>query len=60
MVIDDETTQRMYFRYYDPRALRKIWPVLSRMQADEMLGEIGCFIVEGEGLQALRLGGGGA
>jgi hypothetical protein len=60
MVIDDETTQRMYFRYYDPRALRKIWPVFSRMQADEMLGEIGCFIVEGEGLQALRLGGGGA
>ncbi len=60
MVIDDETTQKMYFRYYDPRALRLIWPAFSRMQVDEMLGEIGCLVVEGETGEVLRLAGGGA
>jgi hypothetical protein len=55
MIIDDETTRRLYFRYYDPRALRLYWPTCSRLQKAEMLGEIGCFLVEGPSGEVLRL-----
>ncbi len=56
LVLDDETTQRLYFRYYDPRVLARYWPTCSPLQAAEILGEIGCFLLEGEASEVLRLG----
>lgn len=56
LVLDDETTQRLYFRYYDPRVLARYWPTCSPLQAAEILGDIGCFLVEGEAAEVVRLG----
>ena len=54
MVVDDETTRRMYFRFYDPRVLRDFLPTCSVLQTEELFGEIGCFLVEGDRADVVR------
>jgi hypothetical protein len=48
MVHDDETNQKMYFRFYDPTVLRAFLPACSAQETAEIFGEIGGFLVEGE------------
>jgi Domain of unknown function (DUF4123)/Inner membrane component of T3SS, cytoplasmic domain len=50
LIVAAETTdKRFYFRYYDPRALREILPLLTVRQADEIFADvIDGFLAEGE------------
>lgn len=48
MVKDAETGQLMYFRFYDPRVLRDFLPLTTAQQTEDLFGEIGSFLVEGE------------
>lgn len=50
-----ETGERVYFRFYDPRALRRFVPTCSRRQEEELFGDIEGFIVEGERGELCRL-----
>jgi len=38
----------LYFRFYDPGALRDFWPSCSRRQLTELVGPLRAFLVEGE------------
>lgn len=59
IVSDEETGKRLYFRFYDPRVLPSFLRSCSVRQRSEIVGtEIGGFLVEGEGGEVLRLGGG--
>ena len=42
----DET--EVYFRYYDPRVLREILPILDAQQLEQFSGPIDCFLMEDE------------
>jgi hypothetical protein len=44
----EKRPQRAYFRFYDPRVLRVLLPIINSRQAAELFGEIGCYLVEGE------------
>ena len=49
IVAAETTNKRFYFRYYDPRALREILPLLTVRQADEIFADvIDGFLAEGE------------
>ncbi len=55
VVEEDDTRERLYFRYYDPGALRDVWPTCSRRQRDELLGPLRAFVLEGPKGEILRL-----
>jgi hypothetical protein len=55
MVEDDETGERLYFRFYDPGVLREFWRTCSRRQVEELIGPLRAFLVEGERGEVLRL-----
>jgi pSer/pThr/pTyr-binding forkhead associated (FHA) protein len=55
MVEDDETGEKLYFRFYDPGVLRVFWPSCSRRQRADLLGPLRAFLVEGEHGEVLRL-----
>ncbi len=40
IVAEESTDKRLYFRYYDPRALREILPILTVRQADVIYGDV--------------------
>jgi hypothetical protein len=46
MVDDEETGERLYFRFYDPEVLRVVLPTLSLRQATELWGDIDAFLFE--------------
>ena len=48
MVEDEETAERMYFRFYDPAVLRVFLPTCTMRQGMTFFGEIGRFYLEGE------------
>jgi hypothetical protein len=48
MVEDDETRERLYFRFYDPRVLREVLPIATVRQEDEIFEGIDSFLCEGE------------
>ncbi len=48
MVDDEESAERLYFRFYDPAVLRVFLPTCSPRQAASFFGSIGRFYVEGE------------
>jgi hypothetical protein len=50
-----ESGERVYFRYYDPRVLRRFLPTCSPRQEEEIFGDIGTFLVEGERGDVRRL-----
>lgn len=55
MVVDEATTKRMFFRFYDPRVLRLFWPESNARQRSEVIGtEIERFLVEGPSGEVLR------
>lgn len=60
LVEDEARGRRLYFRFYDPRALRVFLPSCSPRQRAEIFGEIGCFLLEGEQGELLRLERGAA
>lgn len=55
VVEEDDTRERLYFRYYDPGALRDVWATCSRRQKDELLGPLRAFLLEGPRGEVLRL-----
>lgn len=54
VVMDEVTNQKVYFRFYDPRALRVFLPVATPRQRADLFAEIASFLVEGEELELLR------
>lgn len=55
MVEDDETGERLYFRFYDPGVLREFWPTCSRRQREDLVGPLRAFLVEGAWGEVQRL-----
>jgi hypothetical protein len=48
IVEEAETAMRMYFRFYDPRALRDFLPLATVRQRADLLEDIDAFLYEGE------------
>lgn len=48
IVKNDDSEERLYFRYYDPRVLRVFFPTCSARQRAELFGEVSRFLLEGE------------
>jgi pSer/pThr/pTyr-binding forkhead associated (FHA) protein len=55
MVHNDQTRERMYFRFYDPRMLRLFLPTCALRQKEQVFGEIEAFLVEGRDGELVRL-----
>ncbi|MEO7595171.1 MAG: DUF4123 domain-containing protein, partial [Byssovorax sp.] len=47
MVANDQTGERMFFRFYDPQMLRLFLPTCAVRQKEQIFGEIGAFLVAG-------------
>ncbi|MFS8066015.1 MAG: DUF4123 domain-containing protein [Byssovorax sp.] len=54
MVELEESGDRMYFRFYDPRTLTTFIPSCSPRQAQEFFGSADSFLLEGEGTALVR------
>ncbi|APR79701.1 Hypothetical protein A7982_05048 [Minicystis rosea] len=54
MVLDESTDTRVYFRFYDPRVLRELAPILTDRQRAQLYGELTAFLMEGDDLEVLR------
>jgi hypothetical protein len=54
MVEEEETRAPLYFRFYDPRALRIFVPTCSVRQLHALFGDIEAFFLEGETGDLLR------
>jgi Domain of unknown function (DUF4123)/Inner membrane component of T3SS, cytoplasmic domain len=54
VVEDDDTGEKYYFRFYDPRTLRAFLPSCTPRQHQDFLGEFSCFLAEGERGELLR------
>jgi hypothetical protein len=55
LVVDDRQGERMYFRFYDPRVLKKVLPVLDASELREFFGPIDRFLVpDGEEVVSYR------
>ncbi|MFO0587886.1 MAG: DUF4123 domain-containing protein [Polyangiaceae bacterium] len=55
LVEEEDTRERLYFRYYDPAALLSVWSTCSRRQKDDLLGPLKAFLIEGPRGEVLRL-----
>ncbi|AKT42615.1 DUF4123 domain-containing protein [Chondromyces crocatus] len=55
MVELDESGQRLYFRFYDPRVMRRFLPTCTPRQEEELFGDILAIFVEGERGEPRRL-----
>jgi hypothetical protein len=55
MVELERTKERVYFRFYDPRVMRAIWPVSWASEKSKLLGACGAILLEGEKLALERL-----
>jgi uncharacterized protein DUF4123/FHA domain-containing protein len=53
LVEDEETTEKVYFRFYDPATLRLFLPTCTPRQESTFFGEIGRFYAEGEAGEVL-------
>ncbi len=58
IVQDEESLERLYFRYYDPRVLREFLPVATRRQRGELLNVFTRVIYEGPAGEVLEVEGG--
>ncbi|WP_438044461.1 DUF4123 domain-containing protein [Sorangium sp. So ce128] len=54
MVEEDETGERLYFRFYDPGVLRAFVPTCTPLQKGDLFGEIREMYMESEDLDVLR------
>jgi hypothetical protein len=59
LVEDEESRQRLYFRFYDPRTLRDFLPLTTPRQESELFGDVRAFLVEGPEGELLRFEPGG-
>jgi hypothetical protein len=57
--VRDEQGRRLYFRYYDPRVLRRYLPTCTADELREVFGPAGCLLAEGEAGQVLSYSPGG-
>ncbi|MFO0758084.1 MAG: DUF4123 domain-containing protein [Byssovorax sp.] len=55
MVHDEETAERMYFRFYDPRVLAAFLDAATPAQKKTLFGEISAFLVETKDRKVRRL-----
>lgn len=55
LVEEEDTRERLYFRYYDPAALLSVWATCSRRQRDDLLGPLSAYLIEGPRGEVLRL-----
>jgi pSer/pThr/pTyr-binding forkhead associated (FHA) protein len=55
MVQEEETAERMYFRFYDPRVLAAFLDCATAPQADAVFGEITAYVVEAADRSVRRL-----
>jgi hypothetical protein len=55
LMVEGDGGEPLYFRFYDPGALRDFWPSCSRRQLAELIGPLRAFLVEGERGEVLRL-----
>lgn len=46
--VEDPESRSLYFRFYDPRVLRRFLPMASGRQSHELFAEVGCYVVEGK------------
>ncbi|MEP7125544.1 MAG: DUF4123 domain-containing protein [Byssovorax sp.] len=53
LVEDEETAERVYFRFYDPATLRLFLPTCTPRQTASFFGEFGRFYAEGEAGEVL-------
>lgn len=51
---DDETGERYFFRFYDPRTLRTLMPTFTPRQRQDFFGEIDAFFAEGKAGELCR------
>ncbi len=54
LVKDEETDERLYFRFYDPVALRAFLPTCTTLQSKDFFAEVDAFLVEGDRGEMLR------
>jgi hypothetical protein len=54
VVTDEETGERMYFRFYDPTILRAYLPAATRPHSDLMFGPVSAYLCEGPAGEVLR------
>ena len=47
LLVKNQAGKRLYFRFYDPRVLRKFLPTCTPEQLKEFFGPIRCFLLEG-------------
>ena len=53
-VVEDETEEKLYFRFYDPRVLRKFMPVATKRQRGELFEIIESFLCEDQSGKLVR------
>lgn len=56
LMVEDETGETLYFRYYDPWVLQRFLPTCTALQKDEFAKNILTFFAEAEDVGMLRLG----
>ncbi|APR86608.1 Hypothetical protein A7982_11957 [Minicystis rosea] len=60
MVEEDDTFEKLYFRFYDPRVLREIMPISTVRQRDEIFDGLEAIFVEGERGEVITFDGAAA
>jgi hypothetical protein len=55
MVEPDDSRERLYFRYYDPRVLRDFLPIATPRQKSEFFGDISVFLLEDPNADLVRI-----
>jgi hypothetical protein len=55
LVEDDRTSEKYYFRYYDPRTLRAFLSTCTPRQRGDVFGDVACYFAEGERGELCRL-----
>lgn len=58
IVLDDDTEQRLYFRYYDPRVLRVFLPTCTPRQRADLFGDVSAWLMEDETGNLVRFAAG--
>jgi hypothetical protein len=46
--VEDPDSKPMYFRFYDPRVLRRLLPMCTERQREELFSQVSRFVVEGQ------------
>ncbi len=55
MASTEESSKRMYFRYYDPSVLRDFLPLANPLQKSQLFMEVSAFLIEGPHHEVIRV-----